>query len=76
MMTNASRGKNEMLESLENVLKEMDPKGPFFLGDQLSYVDLMLAPFALRMEPVLGYFRGLTVRALYIIVFLFFPSAE
>ena len=32
--------------------------GPFFLGNQISYVDVAFAPWVLRLSRVLKYYRG------------------
>ncbi|CAK9038706.1 Glutathione S-transferase DHAR2 (Chloride intracellular channel homolog 2) (CLIC homolog 2) (Glutathione-dependent dehydroascorbate reductase 2) (AtDHAR2) (CytDHAR) (GSH-dependent dehydroascorbate reductase 2) [Durusdinium trenchii] len=36
--------------------------GPFFLGDQVTVVDLMLAPFLERMNGTLFYYKGFKLR--------------
>lgn len=37
------------------------PVGPYFEGRELGFADIALAPFALRIDPVLGHFRGFAV---------------
>ena len=36
---------------------EMDPTGPFFLGGELSLIDLIIAPWAVRLW-VFDHFKG------------------
>lgn len=35
-----------------------DPQGPFFMGSQLSFVDVQVAPWVVRLRRVLGPYRG------------------
>lgn len=50
--------------ALQTALHELtaaaDAQGPFFLGEDLSLVDVHLAPFALRLSRILGPLRGWT----------------
>ncbi|KAJ9120867.1 hypothetical protein QFC22_002802 [Naganishia vaughanmartiniae] len=48
----------EYVEALEAFEKEMHPSGPFFFGDELGWVDILIAPWAIRFEPVLKHYRG------------------
>ncbi|KAK3693679.1 glutathione S-transferase [Podospora appendiculata] len=41
--------RNEFHGHLKTLAKEMDPSGPWFLGDRFSLVDIMLAPWAKRL---------------------------
>lgn len=41
--------RNEFLGNLKTLVKEMDSSGPWFLGQQFSLVDIMLAPWAKRL---------------------------
>ncbi|CAM9497065.1 unnamed protein product [Ectocarpus sp. 12 AP-2014] len=47
-------------DKVEKALK--DGGGPYFLGKELSYVDLMYTPFLERMAASIPYFKGLEVR--------------
>jgi glutathione S-transferase len=40
------------------VVEAADPQGPFFLGSQLSYVDVQFAPWMIRFSKVLKHYRG------------------
>ncbi|CEI65073.1 hypothetical protein FVEN_g11868 [Fusarium venenatum] len=51
--------------SIDILVRAADKKGPFFLGQNLSLVDIYLAPFALRLSRVLVSTRG-----------WYFPPAE
>ncbi len=42
---------------LQHLISAADPTGPFFLGPRLSFVDIQLAPWALRFRRVLGPYR-------------------
>ena len=37
--------------------REMDPQGPYFLGEELSLLDIVLAPWAVRLW-VFDHFKG------------------
>jgi glutathione S-transferase len=41
--------RQEFLGHIKTFTKQLDPKGPFFLGQRFSMVDLMLAPWLCRM---------------------------
>jgi glutathione S-transferase len=43
---------------IAKVVEESDPQGPFFLGSQLSYVDVQFAPWMIRFSKVLKHYRG------------------
>ncbi|CAN0158888.1 unnamed protein product [Pylaiella littoralis] len=47
-------------DKVDKALK--DGGGPYFLGKELSYVDLMFTPFLERMSASLPYYKGLEVR--------------
>jgi len=68
-LTNRSRSgqgdyaRNEMhniLLEIDNALKTLG--GPYFLGLELSMVDIMFTPFLERMAASLPYFKGFIVR--------------
>ena len=53
--------------NFESLLRRVDEElavggGPFFLGGELSLVDVMFAPFLERMAASLAYYKGLTLR--------------
>jgi len=52
--------KETMLQNLITLSKEMDDKGPYFLGNSLGMVDIMLCPFTLRFY-VLKHYRNFEV---------------
>lgn len=41
--------RSDFLSNLKQFTEEMDPTGPFFLGSELSLIDLVIAPWALRL---------------------------
>lgn len=41
--------RTEFLAHIKTFTKELDPSGPYFLGDRFSMVDIMLAPWLCRM---------------------------
>lgn len=41
--------RDELLAHIKTFIKEADPTGPFFLGEQFSMVDVMLAPWLCRL---------------------------
>ncbi|KAF3286454.1 Glutathione S-transferase [Orbilia oligospora] len=43
---------------VNTLLEAADPKGPFFAGTKLSFVDVMVAPWILRCPRVLQPYRG------------------
>lgn len=48
----------ELRDSIEKLVKAADPEGPFFLGRDLGFVDVQVAPWVLRLKRVLGPYRG------------------
>ena len=48
----------EMQNALNQLIKAADPKGPFFLGRDISFVDIQIAPWVLRLSRVLKPYRG------------------
>jgi glutathione S-transferase len=51
------RARREFLDHLKVWTKEMHPQGPFFLGENISLPDLVLAPWAVRLW-VFDEFKG------------------
>jgi len=49
-------------ETLSQVEKSLAEKGPFFLGNDVSIVDFMFAPFLERMAASLLYYKGFVMR--------------
>lgn len=43
---------------IEKLVKAADPTGPFFLGPNLSFVDIQFAPWVIRLNKVLKPYRG------------------
>ncbi|CAG8200205.1 unnamed protein product [Penicillium salamii] len=48
----------ELRASMEQLLEVAHPKGPFFMGPQISLVDVQAAPWILRLGRVLKPYRG------------------
>ncbi|TGJ71849.1 hypothetical protein EYR41_003779 [Orbilia oligospora] len=48
----------EFEKQVNTLLEAADPKGPFFAGTKLSFVDVMVAPWILRCPRVLQPYRG------------------
>lgn len=48
----------ELNEQITKLTEAADKDGPFFLGSEMSFVDVQLAPWMLRMRRVLGTYRG------------------
>jgi glutathione S-transferase len=44
-----SKARSEFHSYLQQFTEEMDPQGPYFLGKEISLVDLIIAPSALRL---------------------------
>ena len=44
-----SDARDELVSHIKTFVKEMDPAGPWFLGDKFSLVDVALAPWAKRL---------------------------
>jgi glutathione S-transferase len=55
--TQLSTLREEFLSKLSEFTSEMSPGGPYFLGSQLSLIDLILAPWAVRLW-VFDEFKG------------------
>ena len=48
----------EMRDAMEKLLEVAHPKGPFFMGPQMSLVDVQAAPWIIRLRRVLKPYRG------------------
>lgn len=48
----------ELTESVARLVDAADATGPFFLGAELTFVDVQLAPWVVRMARVLTPYRG------------------
>lgn len=48
----------ELEKQVAILLDSADPEGPFFNGPVISFVDIMFAPWILRLPRVLGPYRG------------------
>lgn len=51
-------GAQELQSQIGKLLDAAHISGPFFLGPQLSYVDVQFAPWIIRMRRVLSHYRG------------------
>ena len=45
-------------EQISKAVDAADPQGPFFLGSEMSFVDVQLAPWIVRLDKVLKPYRG------------------
>jgi len=50
--------KQELLTAVSLISDNMSEEGPFFLGTDFGMVDIMLAPFAQRLDVVMKHFRN------------------
>jgi len=48
----------EFRDQINKLVDAADFVGPFFLGPEMCYVDVMIAPWVLRLRRVLGPYRG------------------
>ena len=48
----------ELRTEISKLVEAADPSGPFFLGSNISFVDIQIAPWILRMRRVLAPYRG------------------
>ncbi|KAF1974993.1 hypothetical protein BU23DRAFT_552831 [Bimuria novae-zelandiae CBS 107.79] len=48
----------ELREEIGKLVDAADPTGPFFLGQDLGFVDVQIAPWVVRLKKVLGPYRG------------------
>lgn len=49
---------SELREHITTIVSVADPHGPFFLGPDLTFVDVQFAPWIVRMQKVLKPYRG------------------
>ncbi|KAI5457050.1 glutathione S-transferase [Mariannaea sp. PMI_226] len=52
------QAREELQKHIQTLVKEMDPEGPFFLGNTFSLVDISLAPWAKRLFLIDHYKEG------------------
>jgi glutathione S-transferase len=57
----ADEAKGKMLIGLRSFAESMSSEGPYFTGDTPSVVDFAFAPFALRIELILGHYKDFTL---------------
>jgi glutathione S-transferase len=48
----------KLQEEIARIVEVCDPQGPFFLGPQLSHVDVQFAPWMIRLPRVLKHYRA------------------
>ncbi|KAL9048722.1 MAG: hypothetical protein Q9162_007583 [Coniocarpon cinnabarinum] len=48
----------DLSDQINKLTEAADKEGPFFLGNEISFVDVQLAPWMLRMRRVLTVYRG------------------
>lgn len=48
----------ELKDNITKLVNEADAKGPFFLGKDLTFVDVQIAPWVVRLRRVLKPYRG------------------
>jgi glutathione S-transferase len=48
----------EFRDQINKLVAAADPTGPFFLGPHMSFVDVQIAPWIVRLRRVLGQYRG------------------
>lgn len=51
-------GATELKAEIAKLVAAAHPSGPFFLGLQISFVDIQMAPWVVRMRKVLKPYRG------------------
>jgi len=49
--------REDFVDQLKQFTEEMDPEGPFFLGKELSLIDIIIAPWGVRLW-VFDHFKG------------------
>ncbi|KAF3389391.1 Glutathione S-transferase U8 [Penicillium rolfsii] len=49
---------NELQNAFDKLLAAAHPDGPFFMGSQMSFVDIQAAPWVIRLRRVLTPYRG------------------
>ncbi len=50
-----------MVDGLRELIGEMSQSGPFFNGRRIGAVDILLIPFAYRIDVLLGHYRDFTL---------------
>ncbi|KAE8396482.1 hypothetical protein BDV23DRAFT_167910 [Aspergillus alliaceus] len=48
----------ELRDAFKTLVNAADPQGPFFLGENISFVDVQVAPWIIRLNRVLKPYRG------------------
>jgi len=48
----------DLRDAFDKLLAAADPNGPFFMGLQMSFVDVQAAPWVIRLRRVLKPYRG------------------
>jgi len=48
----------ELREQIGKLVDASDSKGPFFFGEEMSFVDVQIAPWVVRLQKVLKPYRG------------------
>jgi glutathione S-transferase len=62
-LTGSARSQPAFVSTLQRVESELNQSpGPFFLGNEMSLVDIMFAPFLERMAASLCYYKGFVMR--------------
>jgi glutathione S-transferase len=62
-LTGSARSKPQFVATLQRVERELEQSpGSFFLGNEMSLVDIMFAPFLERMAASLCYYKGFVMR--------------
>jgi glutathione S-transferase len=49
---------SDLQSEIKKIVDAADSQGPFFLGEEISFVDVQFAPWMIRMKRVLGPYRG------------------
>ena len=48
----------ELTEQIGKLVSAADSTGPYFLGSEMTFVDVQIAPWVVRLQKVLGPYRG------------------
>lgn len=51
-------GAEELKTQIGKIVEAGDTEGPFFLGKEMSFVDVQMAPWVIRLRKVLAPYRG------------------
>lgn len=57
-LSKQAEASKRLQDVINTIVDACDPQGPFFLGPQLSYVDIQFAPWMIRFSRVLRIYRG------------------